>query len=565
MLEYINIKNVALIEESEVAFGKGLNILTGETGAGKSLIIDALGFSLGGRASREIIRHGEEQAVVESVFSIDDKKIEKILDDMDIEHGEDQTLVIRRILHMNGKSVCKVNGTTVTVGQLKELSSCLVDFHGQHEHQSLLNAGKHIELLDKFCGTELDAEKAKLAEFLKKYKATMKEMKAIAGNESERERRTEILSYQISELEAADIKPGEEDTLTERKKILQNGERMREMAGKCINILYNGVNGLPASDMVTEAADTLAQLNEIDISVKLIYEIVNSAAIQINEAERELKRYYDGLEAGEDEIEKIEERLNIIYAFKKKYICTSDALAEKLESLRSEYDMLIHSRERLELLENERKELFKNMVEVCKVMTDIRKRKAEAIERDIEINLHELEMEKARFKIRIDQKNQLGIDGWDDVEFMFTANEGEEIMPLAKIGSGGELSRVMLALKVVFGNADTIGTFVFDEIDTGISGRTAQKVAEKMHKVAKTKQILCITHLPQIAAMADSHYMIEKVSQKGRTKTNIKLLKKNEAIRDIARLMAGTEVTEMSVNAAREMKELANKFKNENR
>ena len=240
-------------------------------------------------------------------------------------------------------------------------------------------------------------------------------------------------------------------------------------------------------------------------------------------------------------------------------------MADKLESLRNEYDMLMHSRERLELLENERKELFKNMVDVCKVMTDIRKRKAEAIEKEIETNLHELEMEKAKFKIRIDQKNQLGVDGWDDVEFMFTANEGEDIMPLAKIGSGGELSRVMLALKVVFGNADSIGTFVFDEIDTGISGRTAQKVAEKMYKVAKTKQILCITHLPQIAAMADNHYMIEKVSQKGRTKTNIKLLKKNETVRDIARLMAGTEVTEMSVNAAREMKELANKFKNENR
>lgn len=565
MLEYINIKNIALIEESEVAFGKGLNVLTGETGAGKSLIIDALGFSLGGRANREIIRRGEEQAVVESVFSIDDKKIEKILDDMDIEHGEDNTLVIRRILHMNGKSVCKVNGTTVTVGQLKELSSCLVDFHGQHEHQSLLNPSKHIELLDKFCGTELDAEKAKLAEFLKKYKITMKEMKAIAGNESERERRTEILSYQISELETADIKPGEEDTLTERKKILQNGERMREMAGKCINILYNGVNGLPASDMVTEAADTLRQLNDIDISVKLIYEIVNSAAIQLNEAERELKRYFENLETGDDEIEKIEERLSIIYAFKKKYICTSDGLAEKLENLRNEYDMLMHSRERLEVLENDRKELFKSMVDVCKVMTDIRKKKAEAIEKDIETNLRELEMDKARFKIRIDQKNQLGIDGWDDVEFMFTANEGEELMPLAKIGSGGELSRVMLALKVVFGNVDSIGTFVFDEIDTGISGRTAQKVAEKMHKAAKAKQILCITHLPQIAAMADSHYMIEKINQKGRTRTVIKMLKKNEEVRDIARLMAGSEVTEMSVNAAREMKELAAKFKNENR
>lgn len=565
MLEYINIKNIALIEESEVAFSKGLNVLTGETGAGKSLIIDALGFSLGGRANREIIRRGEEQAVVESVFSIDDKKIEKILDDMDIEHGEDNTLVIRRILHMNGKSVCKVNGTTVTVGQLKELSSCLVDFHGQHEHQSLLNPSKHIELLDKFCGTELDAEKAKLAEFLKKYKITMKEMKAIAGNESERERRTEILSYQISELETADIKPGEEDTLSERKKILQNGERMREMAGKCINILYNGVNGLPASDMVTEAADTLRQLNDIDISVKLIYEIVNSAAIQLNEAERELKRYFENLETGDDEIEKIEERLSIIYAFKKKYICTSDGLAEKLENLRNEYDMLMHSRERLEVLENDRKELFKSMVDVCKVMTDIRKKKAEAIEKDIETNLRELEMDKARFKIRIDQKNQLGIDGWDDVEFMFTANEGEELMPLAKIGSGGELSRVMLALKVVFGNVDSIGTFVFDEIDTGISGRTAQKVAEKMHKAAKAKQILCITHLPQIAAMADSHYMIEKINQKGRTRTIIKMLKKNEEVRDIARLMAGSQVTEMSVNAAREMKELAAKFKNENR
>ncbi|MCD8035766.1 MAG: DNA repair protein RecN [Clostridiales bacterium] len=548
-----------------MAFSKGLNILTGETGAGKSLIIDALGFALGGRANREIIRRGEEQASVEAVFSIDDKKIEKILDDMDIEHDEDSTLVIRRILHMNGKSVCKVNGATVTVGQVKELAGCLIDFHGQHEHQSLLNPKKHIELLDKFCGTELDAEKAKLAEFLKKYKTTMKEMKAIAGNESERERRTEILSYQISELEAADIKPGEEETLTERKKILQNGERMREMAGKCINILYNGVNGLPAGDMVTEAADTLRQLSDIDISVKLIYEIVNSAAIQLSEAERELKRYFEGLETGEDEIEQIEERLNIIYAFKKKYICTSDKLAEKLESLRSEYDMLMHSRERLELLENERKSLFKSMVDVCKVMTDIRKKRAESIEKEIETNLRDLEMDKAQFKIRIDQKNQLGMDGWDDVEFMFTANEGEELMPLAKIGSGGELSRVMLALKVVFGNADSIGTFVFDEIDTGISGRTAQKVAEKMYVVAKTKQILCITHLPQIAAMADSHYMIEKTTQKGRTKTSIKLLKKNEAIRDIARLMAGTEVTEMSVNAAREMKELANKYKNDNR
>ena len=317
--------------------------------------------------------------------------------------------------------------------------------------------------------------------------------------------------------------------------------------------------------MVTEAADTLKQLSDIDISVKLIYEIVNSAAIQLNEAERELKRYFDNLETGEDEIEQIEERLSIIYAFKKKYICTSDALAEKLENLRSEYDMLMHSRERLEVLEKERKELFKNMVDVCRVMTDIRKKKAESIEKEIETNLRELEMEKAVFKIRIDQKNQLGMDGWDDVEFMFTANEGEDVMPLAKIGSGGELSRVMLALKVVFGNADSIGTFIFDEIDTGISGRTAQKVAEKMQNVARTKQILCITHLPQIAAMADSHYMIEKSSQKGRTRTSIKLLKKNEAIRDIARLMAGTEVTEMSVNAAREMKELANKYKTENR
>lgn len=565
MLEYMNIKNLALIQESEVTFGRGLNVLTGETGAGKSLIIDALGFSLGGRANKDIVRRGEEQAIVESVFSIEDKKIARILDDMDIEHGEDNMVVIRRILHLNGKSMCKVNGTTVTVGQLKELSESLVDFHGQHEHQSLLNSSKHIELLDKFCGTELGAEKAKLAEFLKQYKLIMKEMKAIAGNESERERRTEILSYQISELEAAGIKPGEEDTLAERKKVLQNGEKMREMAGKCINILYNGVNGLPASDMVTESADTLKQLSDIDITVKLIYEIVNSAAIQLSEAERELKRYYDNLDADDGELDKIEERLSIIYAFKKKYICTSDMLVEKLETLRTEYDMLKHSRERLEVLEGERKELFKQMVDVCKIMTVIRGKKAETIASEVEKNLQDLEMSGALFKINIEQKNQLGIDGWDDVEFMFTANEGEELMPLAKIASGGELSRVMLALKVVLGNADSIGTFVFDEIDTGISGRTAQKVAEKMHNVAKTKQILCITHLPQIASMADNHYMIEKISQKGRTKTAIKLLKRNEAIRDIARLTSGAQVTDVTINAAKEMKELADKYKNENR
>lgn len=565
MLEYMNIKNLALIQESEVVFGKGLNVLTGETGAGKSLIIDALGFSLGGRANKEIVRRGEEQAVVESVFSIDDKKISKILDDMDIEHGDDNMIVIRRVLHMNGKSMCKVNGTTVTVGQLKELSESLVDFHGQHEHQSLLNSSKHIELLDKFCGTELGAEKAKLAEFLKNYKLIMKEMKAIAGNESERERRTEILSYQISELEAAGIKPGEEDTLSERRKVLQNSERMREMAGKCINILYNGVNGLPASDMVTESAETLKMLSDIDISVKLVYEIVNSAAIQLNEAERELKRYYDNLDADDGEMDKIEERLNIIYSFKKKYICTSDTLAEKLDTLRNEYDMLMHSRERLEVLEGERKELFRQMVDVCKVMTAIREKKAESIAAEIEENLKELEMEGALFKIKIDQKNQLGVDGWDDVEFLFTANEGEELMPLAKIASGGELSRVMLALKVVLGNADSIGTFVFDEIDTGISGRTAQKVAEKMHKVARSKQILCITHLPQIASMADNHYMIEKIAQKGRTKTVIRLLKKNEAIRDIARLTSGAQVTDVTLNAAKEMKDLADKYKTDNR
>lgn len=565
MLEYMNIKNIALIQEAEVNFDKGLNVLTGETGAGKSLIIDALGFSLGGRANKDIVRRGEEQAIVEAVFSIEDKRIENILDDMGIEYGEDKTIVIRRILHMNGKSMCKVNGTTVTVGQLKELSESLVDFHGQHEHQSLMNSAKHIMLLDKFCGTELDAEKAKLTEFLRKYKMVMKEMKAISGNESERERRTEIISYQINELEAAGIKPGEEEELAERKKILQNSEKMREMAGKCVNLLYNGVNGLPASDMVTESADTLKQLSDIDISVKYIYEIVNSAAIQLLEAEREMKKYYEGINEEGEELEKIQERLSIIYSFKKKYICTSDKLCEKLDSLRSEYDMLMHSRERIETLEKERKELFNQMVEVCRIMTAIRKKKAEEIGAEIQKNLRELEMASACFEIKIEQKNQLGIDGWDDVEFMFNANEGEELMPLSKIASGGELSRVMLALKVVLGNADSIGTFIFDEIDTGISGRTAQKVAEKMQQVSKTKQIICITHLPQIAAMADNHYMIEKISQKGRTKTAIRLLKRSDAIRDVARLMSGSQVTDVTVNAAREMKDMADTYKSQNR
>ena len=225
----------------------------------------------------------------------------------------------------------------------------------------------------------------------------------------------------------------------------------------------------------------------------------------------------------------------------------------------------MHSRERIETLEKERKELFNQMVEVCRIMTAIRKKKAEEIGAEIQKNLRELEMASACFEIKIEQKNQLGIDGWDDVEFMFNANEGEELMPLSKIASGGELSRVMLALKVVLGNADSIGTFIFDEIDTGISGRTAQKVAEKMQQVSKTKQIICITHLPQIAAMADNHYMIEKISQKGRTKTAIRLLKRSDAIRDVARLMSGSQVTDVTVNAAREMKDMADTYKSQNR
>lgn len=563
MLEQLHIKNVALIEESEISFGGGLNILSGETGAGKSMVIDSINFALGERAGRDFIRRGTEQAVVEAFFVSSDASVQNLLKEQGINQEEDNSILIKRVMNGNGKIQNKVNGSIVTVGMLKQLSEALIDIHGQHEHQSLLNPAKHIRLLDKFCGVELEALKAKLEVIYKKYRDIQRSIEKLSGNERERAHKMDLLQFQMEEISQAKLKKGEEAELYERKKILSNSEKVQKLSSHSLHLLNAGEPA--AMDQISEAMGYLADLQEIDGAAASIFETVEAAYAQLDDAVRELRRYYDNIESDPEEINQLENRLTVIYSLKKKYGNNIEEILEYYEEIKKEMEFISGSEEALQKLNAEKAVVKKELAILCSEMSKIRKKKALEIQALIAEELRELEMKNASFEIRVDRKNDLNAEGWDKVEFLISANLGEELKPLAKIASGGEMSRVMLALKTVLAGVDTIETFIFDEIDTGVSGRTAQKVAEKMALIGKNHQILCITHLPQIASMADKHFLIEKQAEDNKTTTHVYALESMEAVGEIARLIGGTEITQSTKKAAEEMKGLATEFKRRKR
>lgn len=555
MLEQLHIKNVALIEEAEVDFGNGLNILSGETGAGKSMLIDSINFAMGERAGRDFIRKGAEQAVVEVLFSVRNPEMESILTEQGIRWEEDGTILIKRVFYSGGKVQNKVNGSTVTVGMLKQLSDTLIDIHGQHEHQSLLNPSKHIRLLDPFCGEELEQNRKKLESIYKKYKELQKQIEKLSGNERERAHKLDLLQFQTEEITQAGLKENEEEQLYDQKKRLSNGEKIRKLSTHSLQKLHTG------SDAISEAAASLEDLSELDGQAASIFTTVETAYAQLDDALRELNRYADSIDSNPDEINQLEDRLTIIYNLKKKYGNSIQEILEYNEEIQKEIAFISGSEEILLKLTKEMESIKKELAFYCEEMTKIRKKKAEELQNKIELQLHELEMKNASFEIRIDRKNETTQDGWDKVEFLISANLGEELKPLAKIASGGEMSRVMLALKTVLAGADIIDTFIFDEIDTGVSGRTAQKVAEKLAFIGTKHQIICITHLPQIASMADHHFLIEKQAEEGKTTTNVYTLDQKSSVDEIARLIGGAKITDSTKNAAEEMKNLAGEWK----
>ena len=552
MLEHLHIRNVALIKESEISFGDGLNILTGETGAGKSMIIDSLQFALGGRAGKDFLRHGEKQAAVEALFSGQSQALTEKLAENGITPEEDGTLLITRTLSEAGKSVCRINGSTVTVGMLKEIAEDMIDIYGQHEHQSLLNPVKHIRLLDRFCGAGFGEAMEEYKNSRQRLKDLEKQLTILIGDESQREQRMDMLLFQKEEIEAAELQEGEEDALLEQKKRLSSMERLIRLTGESVTLLYDGDDRAPsACDQLGDALAKLREAAEYDAALSPLADALADSYAAVEDCARELKREAEKQEADPEELERIEERLQLFYKLKRKYGGSIEAVLEFYEKAVQELEFLSNSSEKAAELSAKKAEEEKRLSALAETLTARRRATAEQVEEQIETALHDMEMKHARFHIQIEEKADWGADGKDKVEFLISANAGEPLKPLAKIASGGEMSRVMLALKTVLVDADEIGTFIFDEIDTGVSGRTARRVGEKMRFLGGKRQLLCITHLPQIAAMADNHFLIEKESDAGETVTRVTALDEEGAVREVARLM--NDVTETTLAAAREL------------
>lgn len=567
MITNLRIRNVALIDEVEVAFGDGLNVLTGETGAGKSIVVDSINFLLGERPVRDFIRSGAESAVVEGLVEIRDDRCLHAVETLDITDDleNDRQLMIQRTLYPQGRSVCRVNGRTVTVGMLKELSSLLVDVHGQHEHQSLLDTAKQLQLLDMFCGTDMASHKQTLEALLQQYRENGKALKALSGVGGQRETQLDIWQYQIDEIKKVKLKTGEEDELLARRTRLNGLDKLSRNTTEALSLLAGGdINDRSASDQVGRAIMLLTEIGRLDSAREAMGEMLSEAATLLSEVVAELRAYADELDADPNELERIETRLDTIYRLKQKYGPTVEHVLAHYEKLTTQMERLLGSDAEIKRLQTTRKALIGEITTVCGQMSALRKQQAAVIQGQITEVLKDLGMKHARFEIVVEQKKEFGIEGNDRVEFLISPNPGEPVKALTRIASGGEMSRVMLAVKTVLADADKIETLIFDEIDTGVSGRTAQQVAEKLMIIARGRQILCITHLPQIAAMADTHFLIEKKTDGLKTVTSVRAQKQDEIIQELARLIGGAKITDATYMAAGEMKQMANQIKTEN-
>lgn len=482
MLERLHIKNAALIASCEMEFSRGLHILTGETGAGKSMLIDSLNFVLGGRTGKEFIRRGEKMVSVEAVFSYKSAALSSLLAEDGIEEEEDGTLLLSRTLNDAGKSVSRVNGSVVTISMLREIGSFLVDIHGQHEHQSLLHPAKHIQLLDRFCGEALENTLVQYQENFRQFRRCEKELSELLAHADSAEQRLDYLRFQEKEIAEADLKNGEEEELLAKKKILANAERLIRLSEKATAVLYDGVQEVPSAyDQLGAGMNVLEEIAQIDETAASFAQKAGEAYELLDDCIRAFRHYADNLEADEEGLEMVEERLQLIYRLKKKYGGSVENVLSHLQEVQDEIAHLSDSTSYAAKLEKEKAAYFKQIEAYGNQLTKIRQEKARWIEGEIEKHLRDMEMKNARFAVSILSDQPWTSSGRDKVEFLISANAGEDLKPLAKIASGGEMSRVMLALKTVLSDADEIDTFIFDEIDTGVSGKTARKVAEKWH------------------------------------------------------------------------------------
>jgi len=559
MLVQLEVENVAIIEKIKIPMQEGFTVLTGETGAGKSIIIDSLNALLGSRVSRELIRSGAEKAFVQGLFSYaSDKydKLDELLDSMGIEPQEDKSILISRTFTESGKNICRVNGTMVTVGMLKEIGQRLVDIHGQHDNQSLLRAETHIELLDSFAGEKLAAEKAEYRVLLQELNSLKGRLKTLAGSDKERERTLDMLRYQIGEIEAARLYIGEDTELENKSKILAHAEDIVLAFSNAYQWLYgdDGEND-SALDKIGFSLDAIRKIEDLDPDYMNISNALEDINEKLSDITREIRIIRDGTEYDPQLHKYIEERISLIQGLKRKYGETIEDILKYLDDAKKRLDEIERSEELIIQLKKEIEEVERKLHKHCEIMNKLRKDAAKKLEDGILNELKDLEMPKTQFEVSIVSCPEEGFteNGTDKVEFLFSPNMGEPLKPLSKIASGGEMSRVMLAIKTILADIDAIPTLVFDEIDTGVSGKAASKLGEKLKTVAKSHQVICITHHAQIASQANTHYLIEKEEKNGRTLTLVRKLEGADRENEIIRLLSGEHATEAAKKLAREL------------
>ena len=557
MLELLHIENIAIIEAADIEFAPGFNALTGETGAGKSIVIDSLSAVLGQRTSRELIRTGADKAFVSAAFS---GTAPELTEELGIQPEADGTLLLQREIQTDGKNVCRVNGRPVTVGQLRALGARLLNIHGQHDGQQLLDEEQHIVYLDSFGRVESLA--ITYAEKYKNFTDIRRQIGALQMDEAEKARRVDTLQYQIEELRRAKLTPGEEEELTARRGMLRNAEKFLDAVAGADYALNGDDSGGGALSALRQAQDALSGVRHLDDAFGQLYERLGEAYSEVYDIAATVEDKRGELDVSPGELDRVESRMDLLYRLKKKYGATVEDMLDYQARCEVELAQIEDAGDTLARLEQALSKAEKGARQAAQALSDARKAAADRLTAQILTELQQLDMGKIRFAVDFAEK-PLDSNGMDTVRFLMSANVGEELRPIHKIASGGELARIMLAMKNVLSEQDHVGTMVFDEVDTGVSGRAAQKVAEKMARISRRKQVLCVTHLPQLAAMADTHFSVEKGERGGRTYTEVRRLDREQRRRELARLTGGSHVSQTMLDGAEELLVQAEKFRAE--
>ena len=554
MLQNLHVKNIALIDETEVDFGQGLNILTGETGAGKSILLGSVGLALGGKYSSDLVRNGAENGLVELTFSVDDGQIRQKLEEMDIIPDDGMVTLTRKFT--GSRSISRINGETVNTGKLKEAAELLIDIHGQHDNKTLLQRKNHLVLLDLFGRKEIAPIKSEMSKCYKEYRAICKKEEETSLNDEERRRELSLYEFEVHEIEEAALRENEDEELEETYRRMTESRKITDAVAQTYRYTCED-SSANAGDCLTRAIRAFREAAEFDEEGDRLCALLMDVDSLLNDFNRELSEYASKFEFSEEEFKETEERLNLINHLKAKYgSSVSDVLAY-CESKRHRIEQLNDYDAYIKQIEEEKEKALKKVERVTKKLHDVRNRYKTVFADEICIHLKELNFLDTRFEIHLKDAGQFSANGKDEAEFYLALNPGEPVKPLENIASGGELSRIMLAIKTVLADAEDTPTLIFDEIDAGISGVTAAKVGEKLKLIGKSRQVICITHLSQIAAVADSHFLIEKSAENESVKTRIRLLNEEDSVKELARILGGDKITSSIMESAREMKEMA--------